>query len=93
MKWNDGLFPASRQHIKKPGKATGEPRRNGHNHLLGGPKMVQNNTQDGRFKCQFEKKMEILQFFFLLNQAFSFGIVVLDSKLLRYSNWGELGPF
>ena len=39
------------------------------------------------------KKMEFLQFFSLLNQAFSFGIVVGDSKLLRHSNWGELGPF
>ena len=56
-------------------------------------KMVENHTQDGRFKRQFEKKMKVLQFFSLLNQAFSFGIVVWDSKLLRHSNWGELGPF
>ena len=39
------------------------------------------------------KKMEVLQIFSLLNQVFSFGIVVWDSKLPRNSNWGELGPF
>ena len=37
--------------------------------------------------------MEVLQFFSQLNQAFSFGIVVWDSKLFRHGNWGELGPF
>ena len=55
-------------------------------------KMAENRTQDGRFKRQFEK-MGVLQIFSLLNQAFSFGIVVWVSKLLRNSNWGELGPF
>ena len=55
-------------------------------------KMVENRTQDERFKRQFEK-MEVLQIFLLLNQAFSFGIVVWDSKLLTHSNWGKLGPF
>ena len=55
-------------------------------------KMAENRTRDVRFKCQFEK-MEVLQIFLLLNQAFSFGIVVWDSKLLRHSNWGELGRF
>ena len=34
-----------------------------------------------------------LQFFLQLNQVFSFGIVVWDSKLLKHGNWGELGPF
>ena len=34
-------------------------------------KMAENLTQDGRFKGQFEK-MEVLQFFLQLNQAFSF---------------------
>ena len=38
-------------------------------------------------------KMEVLPFFSQLNQAFSFRIVVWDSKLLRHGNWGELGPF
>ena len=38
-------------------------------------KMVENRTQDGRFKHQFEN-MEVLQIFSLLNPAFSFGIVV-----------------
>ena len=55
-------------------------------------KMLENRTQDGRFKCQFEK-MEVLQFFSQLNQVFSFRIVVWDSKLLSHGNWGELGPF
>ena len=55
-------------------------------------KMAENRTQDGRFKCQFEK-MEVLQFFLQLNQVFSFEIVVWDSKLLKHGNWGELGPF
>ena len=54
--------------------------------------MEENRTQDERFKCQFEL-MEVLQFFSQLNQTFSFGIVVWNSKLLRHSNWGELGPF
>ena len=39
------------------------------------------------------KKMEVLPFFSQLHQAFSFEIVVWDSKLLRHSNWGKLGPF
>ena len=51
----------------------------------------ENRTQDGRFKCQFEK-MEVLQFFSQLNQAFFFGIVFSDSKLLRHGNWDKLGP-
>ena len=55
-------------------------------------KMAENCTQDGRFERQFEK-MGVLQIFSLVNQAFSFGIVVGDSKLLRNSNWDELGPF
>ena len=55
-------------------------------------KMAENRTQDGRFKCQVEI-MEVLQFFLQLNQVFSFGIVVWDSKLLKHGNWGELGPF
>ena len=38
------------------------------------------------------KKMEVLQFFSQLHQAFSFGTVVWDSKLLRHGNWGQLGP-
>ena len=46
-------------------------------------KMLENRTQDGRFKCQFEK-MEVLHFFSQLNQVFSFGIVVWDSKLLKH---------
>ena len=37
--------------------------------------------------------MEVLQFLLQLNQAFSFGIVVWDSQLLKHSKWGELGPF
>ena len=53
---------------------------------------TENHTQDECFKCQFEQ-MEVLQFLSHLNQAFSFGIVVWDSKLLRHGNWGELGPF
>ena len=55
-------------------------------------KMSENPTQGGRFKYQFEK-MEDLQFFSQLNQVFTFGIVVWDSKLLKHGNWGELGPF
>ena len=39
------------------------------------------------------KKMEVLPFFSQLHQAFSFEIVVWDSKLLRHSDWGKLGPF
>ena len=39
------------------------------------------------------KKMQVLQFFWQLHQAFSFGIVVWDYNLLRHGNWGELGPF
>ena len=39
------------------------------------------------------RKMEVLPFFSQLHQAFFFGIVVWDSKLLRHSNWGKLGPF
>ena len=39
------------------------------------------------------KKMEVLPFFSQLHQAFSFEIVVWDSKLLKHSNWGKLGPF
>ena len=39
------------------------------------------------------KKIEVLQLVLQLNQAFSFRIVVWDSKLLRHGNWGELGPF
>ena len=39
------------------------------------------------------KRMEVLPFFSQLHQAFSFEIVVWDSKLLRHSNWGKLGPF
>ena len=70
--------------VKKPDKAMGEPRRES--------QMVENHTQDGCFKRQFEK-MEVLQFFSVLNQAFSFGIVVWDSKLLRHSNCSELGLF
>ena len=37
--------------------------------------------------------MEVLPFLSQLDQAFFFGIVVWDSKLLRHGNWGELGPF
>ena len=36
MKWNEGLFPATRQR-EEPDKATGEPRWGGHNHFLRGP--------------------------------------------------------
>ena len=43
--------------------------------------------------ANLKKKMEVLPFFLQLHQAFSFGIVVWDSKLLRHSNWGKLGPF
>ena len=39
------------------------------------------------------KKMEALPFFLQLHEAFSLEIVVCDSKLLRHSNWGKLGPF
>ena len=39
------------------------------------------------------EKMEVLQFFLQLNQAFSFGIVFWDSKLISHANWGKLGPF
>ena len=39
------------------------------------------------------KKKEVLPFFSQLHQVFSFRIVVWDSKLLRHSNWGKLGPF
>ena len=64
--------------MEKPGKATGEPRLDRCNRFLGGPhQRVENRTQDGRFKCQFEK-MGVLPFFSQLNQAFSFGIVFWD---------------
>ena len=75
--------------VEKPGKAMGEPwpwPSEVHT------KMSENHTEDGHFKCQFEK-MEVLQFFSQLNQVSSFGIVVWDSKLLQHGNWGELGPF
>ena len=79
--------------MEKSGKATGEHRWDGRNRFLGGPhQMAENRTQDGRFKCQFEKK-EVLQFFSQLNQVFSFGIVLWDSKLIRHGNWDKLGPF
>ena len=39
--------------------------------------MAENHTQDGRFRCQFEK-MEVLPLFSQLNQALSFGIVFWD---------------
>ena len=39
--------------------------------------MAEDRTQDGHFRCQFEK-MEVLQLFSQLNQAFSFGIVFWD---------------
>ena len=55
-------------------------------------KMAENCTQGGRSKCQFEK-MEVLQFFSQLNQAFSFGIVFWDSELIRHGNWGQLSFF
>ena len=77
MKWNDGDFPAARQR--------GQARQLQEN--LGGmvatvssevrTKMAENRTQDGRFRCQFEK-MEVLLLFSQLNQAFSFGIVFWD---------------
>ena len=39
------------------------------------------------------KKMEVLRLFLAAKQAFSFRIVVWDSKLLRHGNLSELGPF
>ena len=54
--------------------------------------MAENCTQDGRFRCQFEK-MEVLPLFSQLNQVFSFGIVFWDLKLISNGNWGKLGPF
>ena len=54
--------------------------------------MAENRTQDGRFRCQFEK-MEVLPLFSELNQVFSFGIVFWALKLISNGNWGKLGPF
>ena len=51
-----------------------------------------NHTQEECFKCQFQK-MEVLQFFSKLNQAFSFRKVFWDSKLIRHGNLGKLDPF
>ena len=79
--------------MEKPGKATRDPSGMAATIFLEvRTKMAENCTQDGRFKCQFEK-MEVLQFFSQLNQAFSFGRVFWDSKLIRHGNWGKLGPF
>ena len=39
------------------------------------------------------KNLEVLPFLSQLNQAFSFGIVDWETKLLRHGNWGELCPF
>ena len=94
MKWNGGLFPAPCS-VERLGKAMGEPRWDGCNTTISlevSTKMVENCAQDECFECQFEK-MEEMQFFSQLNQAFSLGILVWDSKLLKHGNWGELGPF
>ena len=53
-------------------------------------------TEEAHGECFISanfKKMEVLPFFSQLHQAFSFEIVVWDSKLLRQSNWGKRGPF
>ena len=46
-------------------------------------KVAENCTQDGRFKCQFEK-VEVLQFFSQLNQTFSFKIVVTGASWVHF---------
>ena len=95
MKWNDGLFPATRQPVsmEKPGKAMGKPRWDHRSRFLGGPHQNGGKSHSRwAFKCQFEK-MEVLPLFSQLNQAFSFGIVFWDKKLISNGNWGKLGPF
>ena len=78
MKWNDGLFPAARQH--------GEARQSYGRASVGSPQPFPQRSAPKWQKIALKmgvlsanlKKMEVLPFFSQLYQAFSFGIVFWD---------------
>ena len=93
MKWNDGLYPVARQR--------GEARQSYGRAPVGWPQLFPRTSAPKWWKIALKmgvlsanlKKMEVLQFFSQLNQAFSFGIVFWDSKLISDGNWGKVDPF
>ena len=55
-----------------------------------GTKMAENHTQDGRFKCQFEK-MEVLQFFLSAKPSVLLRNSVLGLKVNQAWQLGQAG--